>query len=274
MKPLRALCISAVLLLSCSLFVASALAGSEEPLAAIAGALEEGRYNAAIDQSERMADQGVVHPDLSFNRGLAYLHRARSPGAEPGDYGQAIAGFREALLLRAEDPEAARGLEEARVAVARRATRKQGEAPETISLGHRLLFSLHMGIVGTIAALGSFLLSIGLLLSLVPRFRASLVLKVMTGVGALLLVPCATLYFLAADERQDLDRAVLISERATLLGSDGKPVRGMAPLVEGTEVLTEQSSGGLVRLSLELGDDYWLKRHQLRFIHRSAGEAR
>lgn len=272
MKPSGLLLLRAVLLLSSSLFAASALATNGEPLAAIADAIEEGRHDSAIEQSERLADQGVVHPDLSFNRGLAYLHRARSPGAEAGDYGQAIAGFREALLLQAEDPGAARGLEEARVAVSRRSTRQQGDAPETIGLGHRLLFSLHMGIVGTIAALGSLVLSVGLLLSMAPRLRVSLLWKVMAGVGALLLVPSATLYFLAANERQHLDHAILIRERATLVDAGGKPVHGMAPLIEGTEVLTKESTGGLVQVSLDVGDDYWLKRHELRFIRRRAGE--
>src|SRR6478752_396324 len=79
-----------------------------------ARALEQGAHTEAIDQLELLADRGFVHPDASFNRGVAYLGRARGATARPGDYGRAIAGFSEALALRPEDSSAADALATAR----------------------------------------------------------------------------------------------------------------------------------------------------------------
>ena len=47
----------------------------------------------AIDQLELWSDQGVVHPDLSFDRGVSYLGRAESSAKRPRDLGQAVAAF-------------------------------------------------------------------------------------------------------------------------------------------------------------------------------------
>ena len=39
---------------------------------------ERGDYAAAIDVFEALADRGFVHPDASYDRGLAYALRARA----------------------------------------------------------------------------------------------------------------------------------------------------------------------------------------------------
>ena len=80
----------------------------EKVLQRVAQELENDQPSVAIRALERLADEGVAHPDVSFTRGLAYLRRGQSADRVAGDLGQAAAGFREALVLRPGDAEAAR----------------------------------------------------------------------------------------------------------------------------------------------------------------------
>src|SRR5262249_55859553 len=73
--------------------------------------LRRGEFGAAIDAFEALADQGLVHPDASFDRGLAYVMRVKAHAERPGDLGRAAAAFEEALLLRPGDEEADRALD-------------------------------------------------------------------------------------------------------------------------------------------------------------------
>ena len=41
---------------------------------------------------EALADQGFVHPDASYDRGLAYVMRYRAVAARPGDLGRLPGG--------------------------------------------------------------------------------------------------------------------------------------------------------------------------------------
>src|SRR5690606_2494176 len=80
---------------------------SPEDLAKIQASLERGAFSDAIAELELWSDRGVVHPDLSFDRGVAYLGRAESPAKRRADLGQAVAAFEEALQLAPGDEEAA-----------------------------------------------------------------------------------------------------------------------------------------------------------------------
>ena len=62
-----------------------------------------GEFGKAIDDLEHLADRGFVHPDASYDRGVAYVMRVRGGAERPGDLGRAAAGFEEALLLRPHD---------------------------------------------------------------------------------------------------------------------------------------------------------------------------
>lgn len=62
-------------------------------------ALEEGRYGDAVRGYEALADEGVVHAALSFNRGLAYAGKLSLAQRDAGDFGQAVAAFTEAERL-------------------------------------------------------------------------------------------------------------------------------------------------------------------------------
>lgn len=56
-------------------------------------ACNAGAYRDCIETYESFADEGGVHPDVSYNRGLAYLTRVQSGQPNPGDLGRAAAGF-------------------------------------------------------------------------------------------------------------------------------------------------------------------------------------
>lgn len=110
-----------------SLTLALTFAGSaraadtdEELFARAAAALEAEDVESAITALESLADRGFVHPDASFDRGIAYARRARGPRPQVGDLGRAAAGFEEARLLRPDDASAAAALEQVRGEVSRR----------------------------------------------------------------------------------------------------------------------------------------------------------
>src|SRR5262249_24763589 len=93
-------------------------------------ALGRGEYGVAIDTFEALADQGFVHPDASYDRGLAYVMRYRAHADRPGDLGRAAAAFEEALLLRPSDREAQAALDLVRAEVTRKRARGKRDAVE------------------------------------------------------------------------------------------------------------------------------------------------
>jgi len=102
---------------------APAQAGSEEFERAVT-ALAAKQHSAAILELEALADAGVLHPDVSYNRGLAYALRVKTSEAEPGDLGRAAAAFEEAVRLSPTDRDAERALDLVRAEVARRRSRQ------------------------------------------------------------------------------------------------------------------------------------------------------
>src|SRR5262245_25063525 len=95
------------LAVSCSATSAArADADSQKTFSDAVTSLERGAYDDAIDLFESLADRGFVHPDASFDRAVAYVERARTPNARPGDLGRAVAALEETLLLRPGDPDA------------------------------------------------------------------------------------------------------------------------------------------------------------------------
>jgi hypothetical protein len=106
----------------------------EQLLETAAAEIAAGQLDSAIGRLEAAADGGDVHPDAAFSRGVAYLRRALSDRAKPGDYGQAIAGFREALLLRPADGEASLAVEQTRLLVARRSANQGEQVLDTLGL--------------------------------------------------------------------------------------------------------------------------------------------
>jgi hypothetical protein len=189
-------------------------------------ALKRGAYTEAIDTLELMADRGFVHPDASFERAVAYVERARSSKAAPGDLGRAAAALCEVLILRPNDDDADAALSRIRAEISRRHAR-EGTAPVLArpSLGRAVSSLLDENVWAAIAISGSFLLSVGLALRrFVARTSAALAGAVCIGLGALLLVSGASLTAGARHFRRSSSPAVIVAEEARLLDESGKPL--------------------------------------------------
>ncbi len=236
-----------------------------EVLARAAQAVTNHDLGQAISQLEDLADAGVRHPDISFTRGVAYLRRAASRKAQAGDYGQAAAAFREALLLRPGDPEAKRGLEEARLEVAKRSTQGKTEVIETLGLGQRLLFSVSPWLLWALGAASSIVATFGILFFRFGKGTAKTGGAIAAGIGAILLLVCLPLSLAASHLRSTTRVAVVIKPRAPVLGPAGRAKKGVAPLPEGTEVRIARSRGHLVQLTSASGE-HFLRRSHLRIL--------
>lgn len=145
---------------------AQGAAGDDEALfKKAAAALGAGEYGAAIDALETLADRGFLHPDASYDRGLAYLMRIRARAERPGDLGRAAAAFEETLRLRPDDAEADAALDLVRGEVTRRRSRKGGSTVDVRPTLDRVIAGLVSDRAWTVAALiASCLLAIGLVL--------------------------------------------------------------------------------------------------------------
>lgn len=253
---------------------AGANAPSAAELAEVGAALERGAFSEAIDRLELWSDQGVVHPDLSFDRGVAYLGRAESNAARPGDLGQAAAAFQEARELRGDDDEAAVILERIRA----RISELRGKGDAGVIARPRLLRAL-LGLIGenvwaVIAALGSLGLTLGLAVRFAVRARQlRLGANIAAALGLCLLALGAGMAAAGRSLRTHYSPAVVIVEAARVVDASGRPAvgsrgpssRGAAGdrIPEGSLVHVAESRGGLVKV--EWGDaEVWLNAQQLR----------
>jgi hypothetical protein len=253
-----------------------ASAAETEPahdFAAARAALQRGAYTEAIDTLELLADRGFVHPDASFNRAVAYVERARSSSAAPGDLGRAAAALSEVLLLRPDDEAADTALSRIRAEISRRHAR-EGTAPvmARASLGRAVSSLAEENTWALTALLGSLLLTVGLgLRRFVNRTSTNLAGAVGIGVGALLLVSGAGLAAAARHFRLTSAPAVIVADEARLLDESGKPLpqrRGSADSVlipEGASVYVLERRPALVRVEWGSSEG-WLTPGQVRVL--------
>lgn len=253
-----------------------AAAAESEPareFAAARAALQRGAYTEAIDTLELLADRGFVHPDASFNRAVAYVERARSSNAAPGDLGRAAAALSEVLLLRPDDQVADTALSRIRAEISRRHAR-EGTAPvmARASLGRAVSSLAEENTWALTALLGSLLLTVGLgLRRFVKRTSTSLAGAVGIGLGALLLVGGAGLAAAARHFRLTSSPAVIVADEARLLDESGKPLpqrRGSADSVlipEGASVYVLERRPALVRVEWGSSEG-WLTPGQVRVL--------
>jgi hypothetical protein len=251
-----------------------------EQVGRVQSALDRGAFSEAIDQLELWSDQGIVHPDLSFNRGVSYLGRAESSAKRPADLGQAAAAFEEALHLNPEDPDAEVVLERIRAAIGERRAKNQAEG---VVARPRLLRAL-LDLVGEnvwafFAGLGSLSLSLGLGARLLMRsHRARLAGSIAAVVGLLVLALGAGMTAAGRHLRTHYVPAVVIVEEARLHDADGRPfsaARGPSTLgeagdrvPEGSLVYIAGTRGALVEV--EWGDmRAWLNARELRRLARN-----
>jgi hypothetical protein len=236
--------------------------------------IEQGAYGDAIDRLELLADRGVVHPDTSYNRAVAYIGRAHSPQKQPGDLGRAAAALAETLTLRPDDAEAEAALETVRSEIARTRVRTGGSPLDARPRLARAIVGLAPEAVwGTIAALGAFVLAWGLALRVLVK-RASLAVPaaLSIGIGVLLFVLGGSLTAVARHFRKNSALAVVIVPEARLLDASGRPLAvtqaaesSVAP--EGAEVYVLERRAGLTRI--EWGShEAWVVAGQVREVAR------
>jgi hypothetical protein len=236
-------------------------------------ALQRGAFDQAIDEFELLADHGHAHPDASFNRGVAYVVRARSPEARAGDFGRAAAGFSEALSLRPGDAGAERALQRVREEIARRRAREGAEPIATEpSLARAVVGLLSEGAWGSLAALGSLLLSVGLVLRLFSRTANPQLAGAIAGsIGAVLLLVTGSLAAAAGHYRRTSQPAVVVVSQARLLDDHGIPVKQVdgrpehVAIPEGAGVYLLERQGNLAQI--EWGTTRaWVSSAQIRVI--------
>jgi hypothetical protein len=246
---------------------------SERDFAAASQALKRGAYTEAIDTLELLADRGFVHPDASFNRAVAYVERARSSAANPGDLGRAAAALSEVLLLRPSDEQAELGLSRIRAEISRRHAR-EGVAPVMArdSLGRAATSLFDENVWACIALGGSLLLTVGLALRrFVQRTSAGLAGAIGVGLGAVLLLAGAGLTAGARHFRLSSSPAVIVADEARLLDESGKPLpqkRGSADSVsvpEGASVYVLERRPTLYRVAWGSSEG-WLSPGQVRIL--------
>ena len=262
----------------------AALAGDVAPADAAlaekaAAALANGEYGAAIDTLETLADRGVVHPDTSYNRGLAYLMRVRARAGKPGDLGRAAAAFEEAQRLRPGDDEAEKALDLVRAEVTRRRARKGDDAVDQRPTLDRLVAGLVSDRAWTIASVvASCLFALGLVLRRFDRpgasepaagkdvkdLRASepaaaqklasgpahplrVAGNVLAIAGAALLLVLAPIAWHARTLRLTTRPGVIVAAEAHLTDETGKAAGG-DPIPEAAAVEVGDRKGGLVRV--------------------------
>jgi tetratricopeptide (TPR) repeat protein len=210
-------------------------------------ALDKGAYQEAIDDFESLSDRGFVHPDASYDRGLAYLGRVRAEAGKPGDLGRAAAAFEEAVRLRPDDDGAARELDVVRREVTRRRSRKGrddgGDARPTVDRAVVGLLSETTWAALAIAA--SILVALGLVLRKAPRGAAHVAGSVIApaAIAALIiLTPLAVeARWLGANTRA----GVVVAPEVGLLDARGAPLGG-PPVPEAASVELGAREGTLV----------------------------
>lgn len=211
-------------------------------------ALEKGDFTTAIAELESLADRGFVHPDASFDRGLAYVARVRAGADRPGDLGRAAAAFAEASLLRdGEDDEAVRALDAVRAEAARRRSRQGKEVLDARPSLDRLIVGLASERVYSLVALGS---SVALAVALVLRRRpdrAHLVGSVLAPVAALSLALFAALTFFARTLAETTAPGVVVAAEVHLTDELGT-TQGGEPIPEAASVEVAERSGTRVHV--------------------------
>lgn len=211
-------------------------------------ALGEGKFEQAINHFEAYADRGAVHPDASYNRGLAYVMRIRAGAERPGDLGRAAAAFEETLLLRPDDADAEQALELVHAEVARQRSRRGKDAMTVRPTLDRLVISLASERTwGIGAVIASLLLSAGLVLRFRRRRPLQIAGRVLTPTAALLLLILTPLYFGARHLRQTVRPAVVVVPEVYLSDEAGVS-QGGQPIPEAARIEVSERRGRLVQV--------------------------
>jgi hypothetical protein len=237
-------------------------------------ALVQGSTDDAIDRFELLADRGFVHPDASFNRGVAYIARARSNTSKHGDLGRAAAALAETLELRPSDREAEQALERVRAEISRRRARAGGNPVVAKPALLRAAVGLVPEQVYAVTGLGgSLLLTIALALRSVGRSeRLRLGAAIAGFIGGGLLLLGGALGGAARHLRNNAEPAVVVVNEARLLDQGGTPLGAKdvehVAVPEGASVYVRERQGRLAKV--EWGTIRgWVPQGDLRLLARA-----
>lgn len=214
-------------------------------------ALGRGAYGAAIDMFELLADRGFVHPDASYNRGLAYVTRVRDGADRPGDLGRAAAAFEEALRLRPGDADAERALDLVRAEITRRRARRAKDAVEVRPTLDRVVVGLASERTWAAAALfSSLLLALGMVLRRRPAGPAHVAGSVLAPTALVALLAFSPLTYAARHLRLTTRPGVVVVPEVRLVDESGRalPDAEQTLIPEGASVEVGRRSGGLAEV--------------------------
>lgn len=242
--------IAALLLALASMLLSPrARAGDEQALFdRAAAALEAGEFGAAIDVLEALADRGFVHPDASYDRGIAYVMRVRAGAERPGDLGRAAAGFEEAMLLRPGDRDAELALDLVRAEVTRRRSRRAKDAVDVRPTLDRALVGLAGEQTWGLAAMAaSMLLVVGLLLRRRPAGPTHVAGSVLWPTALVALLALLPLAWGARYLRLHTQPGVIVVAEAYPSDAPGGSARADG-IPEAALVETSERRGSLIRI--------------------------
>jgi hypothetical protein len=213
-----------------------------------AEALSRGEFGAAIDGFEALADQGFVHPDASYDRGLAYVARVRAKADKPGDLGRAAAAFEEALRLRPGDADADVALDLVRAEVTRRRSRRDKDVVDVRPTLDRMVVGLASEDAWGFAAIAaSLLLAAGLVLRKRPAGPLHVAGSVLWPVAAVALSALVPLTWGARALRLGTRAGVVVVAEVALDDESGKPLGGVT-IPEAAAVEVGDHRGALLRV--------------------------
>ncbi|APR83754.1 Hypothetical protein A7982_09103 [Minicystis rosea] len=220
---------------------------SEELFTKGATSLARGEYAAAIDTFEALADQGYLHPDASYDRGLAYVTRYRAQAGRAGDLGRAAAAFEETLLLRPGDHDADVALDLVRAEITRRRARHSKDTVDVRPTLDRMVVGLADEETWGLAAFAASLaLAMGLVLR--PRAgRAHIAGSILVPTAIVLLLALVPLAYGARRLRLNTRPGVIVATEVHFTSEDGQ-ARGGEPVPEAASVEVGERRGSLVHV--------------------------
>jgi tetratricopeptide (TPR) repeat protein len=244
--------LAVLVLLSCTVFAQEApqdKAPAKRIFEKGSDALILGQYEEAIAQFELYADGQPIHPDASYNRGLAYLARVRAGAERAGDLGRASAAFEEALLMRPGDQDTAHARALVHGEVARRRSRRGKDVLiARPSLDREVMNLLSERSWAILAILASFFASLGWLLRLLRKRGAwQLAGVILVPLGLIAAVVLTPTYFGARTLRLERRPGVLVVPEAHLTDRDGVAQSG-DPLPEGAFLELGDRQGRLLHV--------------------------
>lgn len=211
-------------------------------------ALGKGEFATAIERFEALSDMGFVHPDASYDRGLAYVARLRAGADRPGDLGRAAAAFEETLRLRPDDIEADRALDIVRAEVTKRRSRRGKDATTVRPTLDRVIIGLASERTWSfLALLASILFAVGLFLRRSPVSGLSVAGRVVAPTAFVFFLIFLPLTMGARMLRLSTRAAVVVAPEVFLVDDSGTSM-GADAISEAQLVETGEIRGGLIHV--------------------------